>query len=556
MVQKTKLRNTRHTKQLATDKAIDLVYEGKFTSALALIKKHFKADEDIALFFKGWISQINNEHDKAIKFFEKSLTKNPLNQDALTGLTSSYVELNDYNRALECAEQCLLINKNDPRNIVNLATVTAKKYRGNINKQLEAIDLYSNAFDKVSNIPTDSEEHKKLVIDILSGWGASLIDINLQEEAVLVLETALSIDPLNPLVNKNLASAYSSLNEIDKAISSCQKAQMSDDSNLVYDSMYQEGMLELMRGNYNKGWRLHEFRLKTDIFREIRDIETPQWDGRPLKDYESLLVYQEQGLGDTLQFSRYLPLVANRVKNIDIEIKANHYQEWKDSSSEPASIRTFLHNNYPQVRNSYVKGWHDVDYKSYTYIVSFMSLPRLFKTTLSNIPDIPYFKPFNNTINTKNYDIGILWQGSKVHKNDINRSIDMQSICELISANSDKSFVSLQLDKYEELNKYPNIDQRCNNISNIDDTLALINSCSIIITVDSMVAHLAASANKPVLLLHAFSPDWRWMLDRKDSPWYPSVINIRQKHRKNWDSVLLEVNNEINKLFKIEIKLD
>ena len=550
MVQKTKLRNT---KQLAINKAIDLVYQAKFSSALAVIRKNFKAEDYTSLFFKGWIAQINNEHEKAIKFLEKSLTKNPINKDALIGLTASYLELNDFNRALECAEQCVLLDNKDPKSLVTLATVISKKYRNNLEKQEKAIELYLQAFNTVSSVSIPSEENNRLVLDILSGWGASLLDLKRPEEAILVLETALNLNSLDPLVHKNLTSAYTSINKIDKAIDSCKKAQLSDDYSLVYDSMYQEGMLELMRGNYTRGWRLHEYRLKTGQFKEINNLKVPQWDGSPLQDYESLLIYQEQGIGDTLQFSRYIPLVASRVANIDIEIKANHYQAWEDPKNEPASIREFLHRNYPQVRNSYTKGWHNLNYEDYTYVVSFMSLPRLFKTTLGNIPDIPYFKPVNATITPKKYDIGLLWQGSTAHRNDSNRSISIDYIKDLVAKHSDKSFVSLQLDTYEDL---PRVDQVGNNIKNIDDALEVINNCSVIITVDSMIAHLAASANKPVLLLHAYSPDWRWMLERRDSPWYPSIINLRQKSIQDWDSVLSEVNDEIDKLFKIEIKLD
>jgi tetratricopeptide (TPR) repeat protein len=553
MVQKTKLQNT---KQLVINKAIDLVYQAKLTTALTLIKKNFKADDSIFLFFKGWIAQINNEHDKAIKYLERSLTKNPLNQDALIGLSASYTELGDFDRALECAEQCVLLDKNDPRNLTTLATITAKKYRGNIEKQQKAIDLYLQAFEIVSTLSIPSEENTRLVLDILSGWGASLLDSKKPEEAILVLEAALNINDIDPLVHKNLASAYTSINKIDKAILSCQKAQMSDDTTIVYDALYQEGMLELMNGNYAKGWRLHEFRLKTSQFKDIRSLEVPQWDGRPLKEHESLLIYQEQGIGDTLQFSRYIPLIASRVKNIDIEVKPNHYQPWEDAHKEPSSIRAFLHGNYPQLRNSFVKGWDTVEYNDYTYITSFMSLPRLFKTTLSNIPDIPYFKPINSTIQSKKYDIGILWQGSKAHRNDINRSMPKEYLSEILKKHKDKSFLSLQLEYYQELHEYTNLDQIGNSIKNIDDTLTFINNCSIIVTVDSMVAHLAASANKPVLLLHAYSPDWRWMLDRRDSPWYPSIVNLRQVEVNNWNNIISEVNKEIDKLFQIEIKLD
>lgn len=553
MVQKTKLRNT---KQLAINKAISLVYQAKFSSALSVIKKNFKSDDCTSLFFKGWIAQINNEHDKAIRLLEKSLTKNPINQDALIGLSASYLELGDFDRALECAEQCVLLNKQDPRNLVALATVISKKYRGKEDKQEKALELYSNAFEIVSTNSIPSEENTKLVLDILAGWGASLLDLHRLEEAILVLETALSVDSINPLVHKNLASAYTQINSIGKAIDSCKKAQLSDDANLVYDSMYQEGMLELLSGNYNKGWRLHEFRLHTSQFKEIKNLGVPQWDGRPLKEFESLLVYQEQGLGDTLQFSRYIPLIASRVKNIDVEVKANHYQSWNDPSKEPASIRAFLSSNYKDIRRTHLKGWDALDYSDYTYAVSFMSLPRIFRTTLSNIPEIPYFKPTNVSVKPKKYDIGILWQGSKVHRNDSNRSMTLESVKTILNSHKDKSFVSLQLETYEELNDYKNINQMTASINTIDDTLEIINNCSVIIAVDSMVAHLAASANKPVLLLHAFSPDWRWMLERRDSPWYPSVINIRQNNRKDWSNVLHEVNKEINKLFQIEIKID
>jgi tetratricopeptide (TPR) repeat protein len=553
MVQKTKLRNTR---QLIVNKAIDLVYQNKLSTALLLIKKNFKAEDAITLFFKGWTHQINNEHEKAIKFFEKSLTKNPINQDALIGLASSYLEIGDFNRALECAEQCVLIKANDPRTMLTLATVISKKHRGDVENQLKAIQFYSQAFSLMQTPAIQTAERTKLLVDILAGWGASLLDIHQPEEAILVLELAVEIDNLNPLVHKNLASAYASLNEIDKAIDSCKKAQMSDDAAIVHDSMYQEGMLELMKGNYSKGWRLHEFRLNTSQFSSIRSLEVPQWDGRPLQEYESLLIYQEQGIGDTLQFSRYIPLALSRVKNLDIEVMPNHYQQWLDPSSEPASIRAFLHNNFKQLRNSFVKGWNSPDYTEYTYITSFMSLPRLFRTTLSNIPEIPNFKSVENSINCAKYDIGILWQGSKAHRNDGNRSIPTSAIEQLVAKHSDKSFVSLQLEHYAELDHLPNLKQLDAHIKNIDDTLHIINNCSLVVTVDSMVAHLAGSVNKPTLILHAYSPDWRWMLERRDSPWYPSIVNIRQSERKNWNSVMTELNEQLNKLFEIEIKLD
>jgi tetratricopeptide (TPR) repeat protein len=556
MVQKTKFRNIEQLKQLAINKAIDQVYNRKYLGALSTIKKHFKTEDATSYFFKGWISQLNREHDKAIKFFEKSLTQNPLNIDALTGLVSSYIEIGDYERAHECAEQCILINRKDPRNLVTLATVISKRYRGNVEKQREATSLFSEAFDLVKANPNLTKDYIQLTTDILSGWGASLIDLHEVEQAILVLEVAERLDSLNPLVHKNLASAYSSINELDKAISSCKKAQRSDDPNIVYDAMYQEGMLELMKGNFSRGWRLHETRLHTSQFSSVRSQKTPQWDGKPLEEYESLLIYQEQGIGDTLQFSRYIPLVYAKAKNIDIEVMANHYQKWEDPTEEPKSIRQFLHDNYsPYIRKSFIKGWNSPDYDSYTYIISFMSLPRIFRTSLDNIPETPNFRS-NSNMDIPEFDVGIFWQGSKEHRNDKNRSIPSNLVKDFIQEFPTLSFVSLQLDENYEVENLPNVYTYRENIKSIDDTLKIINKCKLVLTVDSMVAHLAGSANKDTYILHAYSPDWRWMLEIKNSPWYPSVTNIRQDKNKNWQKPLLEAKEHLQKVFASKIIVD
>jgi tetratricopeptide (TPR) repeat protein len=550
MVQKTKLRNTGQLKQLAINKAIESVQDGKFTGALSTIRKHFSSEDPTSYFFKGWVSQLSGDHAKAIRYFEKSLVKNPLNQDALTGLVGSYLELGDFERAHECAEQCILLNKHDPRNLCILATVVSKRYRGDVDKQLQAIKYFSEAFSKVKSNSVFTRDSIELTTDILSGWGACLINLHQPQRAIILLEAALELDPLNPLVNKNLASAYTSVNDIKKAIDSARKAQRSDDPEVVADSIYQEGMLELMLGNYQKGWRLHEHRLHTKQFAAVKATKTPQWRGETLQDGESLLIYQEQGIGDTLQFSRYLPLISTSAKNIDIEVMGNQYQKWIDPKKEPNSIRQFLHNNYKEVvRNSFVKGWNSPYYEDYTYIVSFMSLPRIFRTTLESVPAIPNFKAYNTAVSATAADIGILWQGSKEHKNDFNRSIPLDYVKNLLNRHSDKTFISLQLEPSEELQDIPNLKQLGHTVTNLDDTLTLLQSCKLVVTVDSMIAHLSGSANIPTVILHAYSPDWRWMLDRSDSPWYPSVTNIRQSSIQNWDSVFTALDKHLETVF-------
>jgi tetratricopeptide (TPR) repeat protein len=543
MVQKTRVQ---HTKQLAVNKAIDFVYSGKYNSALVVLKKHFKPNSSTQLFFKGWIAQLSNNHEKAVYFLEKAVVANPLNQDALTGLVTSYLELEQADKAYECAEQLVLINKEDPRTLLTLAIVKSKKHRGQPEEQSKAIELYKKAFELIDTFDITNPHTKELILDILSGWGASLIDIGAPEESIKLLETARNIDNFNPLVHKNLASAYTSIGRIDEAIDSAINAQRSDDPEIRADAMYQQGMLELLKGNYSKGWRLHEFRLHTKRFSSILASGVRYWQGEPLSSDEKLLVFQEQGIGDTLQFSRYLPIISSIAPNIDIQVMPNQYQKWYDPKKEPGSIKAFLANNYKNyIKNCYIKGWDNIPLEDYSYIVSFMSLPKIFKTTLNTIPDIPKFKSFSSAVFPQK-DIGILWQGSKEHKNDKNRSVPLDIVQNFTKRHNKLSFTSLQLESYKEMEHISQVGHR---LHSLDDALSLLYSCKLIITVDSMIAHLAGSAGIKTWVLHAYSPDWRWLLDVDKSPWYPSIINYRQSSPKDWHTVFEQLSKDIEAAF-------
>jgi tetratricopeptide (TPR) repeat protein len=558
MVQKTKLRDNREL--IVINNAIDLANAGCFDKAINLVKRKLNSVHYFSFFIRGWKEQAINNHAKAISYFEQSLIKNPLNEDAITGLASSYLELGEFSKAEECAEQLLLLNNKRPQNYLTYALVLSKKYKGNLEKQLKATDNFSKAFHMLRAEFDNSSEHIRMLTDILTGWGASILSTHNYSEAVALLNSAEDFSPGDPLINKNLASAHSSLMNIDEAIQSCQKAQKSEEYEIVMDSLYQEGMLQLLKGDFQKGWRLCEFRLNTQQFQGLKNYNIPNWNGEPIPEDKKLLIYQEQGLGDLLQFSRYIPLVHTRAANIDIEIIANQYAKWDDATAEPKSFRSFLHNNYSEfVTDSFVRGWHKNDYSKYAYKVSFMSLPRIFRTGIDTIPAIPNFKAFEVSSDVQElpmYDIGILWQGSKSHNNDINRSVPIKHIKQFVQNNSNLSFINLQLNNDEDLSDISNISCHSDKIKTLDDTLVILQKCKIVITVDSMIAHLAGSANIPTYILHAYSPDWRWLIDRRDSPWYPSITNIRQKQLRDWHSVFDQLDQEIKSVFDSKINID
>jgi tetratricopeptide (TPR) repeat protein len=547
MVQKTKF----HNRQRALSEATQLVYLGKLTKAVELVKKEYSVNSYEYYFFKGWVNQIKKNNVEAVKWFEKSLQKNPLNEYALEGLVYCYIDLREFNLALECAEQLFSIDRKNAKNLFVLATARSLYYRGDKDKLSQVPELFSESYDLAI-----ADKDFTLLKDVLIGWGACLVDLRNFEEAKIVLETVKLQDPSNDIIHKNLASVYAGLNLTDKAIESCNIAKLSDDPSIANDALYQLGMLLLSKGDYNPGWRLHEFRHSLQHF-DYRPTKTLNfWNGEVLtEDKDSVLLYQEQGIGDTIQFSRYIREVSKRVKNVDLLVHANTYMPWEKVGTEPNSLKSLLKENYPELSNIYIKDWDYLDYSKYTSMCSLMSLPRIFKTTLSNIPSIPYLTTsVKSELETS--DIGIFWRGSAAHANDENRSVPTHIVNSFIDNNNNKTFINLQIDRDEDLAPRDNITNAKDYIKDFRDTLAILNKCRVVITVDSMIAHLACSANIPTFILHADSADWRWLIKRRDSPWYPSAINLHQDSNKNWVTVFTQLQEEIDALFQSKILID
>lgn len=520
MVHTKKLPNT---KRIAHNKIIDLVNKGKFDSALMLVNKHFKKDSNQYLFFYGWVSQLQQKHSKAINYLEKALLLDPRNQDTLIGLAISYDALGDFNKALECCEHARLLFKNNAKVLFTLATISRKAGIAPENVLSMYIETLTLLVDK-------DENTTKLLVDTYIGIGSCFLDIRDYNNAEIYLAKAIDIDYYNTLAHKNLSNVYAGLGLIDKAIESTKIAQMSEDAEIATSSIYLEGMLQLAKKNYPRGWLAHEARIHCKDYKAKKLSPTTPLRLSSIKSTDTILVFQEQGIGDTLQFSRYLPMLSRYCTNIDLLIQPNHYVPITSNEKIP-SIKSFLELNYgDHIRKVYVQGV-DVTPESYDVTVSLMSLPYLFNTTLTTVPPIPKFVTDIRLDNTK-YNVGVCWQGSTHHYNDINRSIPADLMLDFINKHTDLSFATLQL----ETNK---------DITTLESTLALINVCDIIITVDSMIAHLAAGAGRETWLLLPYSADWRWGMKDSTSEWYPSIKIFRQQNYGDWPAVLNTVSNAL-----------
>lgn len=297
--------------------------------------------------------------------------------------------------------------------------------------------------------------------------------------------------------------------------------------------------LLLLTGQYSEGWREYEWRWKLAQFRgRARDHGQPLWDGTPLHG-GSIFLYTEQGFGDTLQFIRYAPLVKSHADTrVIVEC--------------PPSLKR-LFEGLPGIDQLISRGDPVPDFDVQAPI---MSLPGIFSGLGAEIPSqVPYLKPPRDlppiVHRTGKFNVGLAWAGNSNHLNDANRSIPLSMMAPLLRTPGPE-FHSLQMGpqaaELSQVAQVARIVDLAPRLSDFAHTAAAISEMDLVISVDTAVAHLAGAMGKPVWLLLPAAPDWRWLLDRKDTPWYPTMQLYRQDAPGDWSEVLLRAASALGKL--------
>jgi hypothetical protein len=292
-----------------------------------------------------------------------------------------------------------------------------------------------------------------------------------------------------------------------------------------------------LQGNFREGWEEYEARWDTESFGAVkRSFSQPLWRGEPLAG-ESILLHAEQGFGDTMQFVRYVPLVASRGGQVVLEIQPR--------------LRRLL-GNLPGAAKVIVRG---EELPEFSWHCPLLSLPLAFDTRLANIPaKVPYLYPgemevqkWSRRLQGDGLRVGLAWAGNPNHVREGERSIPLEQLAPLMQV-AGTTFYSLQKGPATaQIHKLPGIrlidlDSQQNDFA---DTAAIIANLDLVITVDTAVAHLAGAMGKPVWVLLHHVPDWRWLLHRDDSPWYPAARLFRQTIAKDWTSVIGRVRMEL-----------
>lgn len=337
-------------------------------------------------------------------------------------------------------------------------------------------------------------------IHCLQSLGKAMYHEGRPEESRDLLRTALRLHPGDPHIEYNLAFA------------------------------------ELQLGDWASGWTHYERRLDTGE-KEFpkREFKRPKWTGQALTD-SVLVVHCEQGLGDTIQFCRYLALVQPLCRKLVLEC--------------PGSLVDLMKQSFPGLEivpcGSPLPG--------YDYHVPLLSLPRVFRTTVSTVPaQVPYLQvcqrgALGSARDCEQFKVGVAWAGNPSLRNDLVRSIPL---CEMqpMTACTKASFYSLQVGPARQQLGLCSWADRLTDLAplltDFSQTAAIIQELDLVIAADTAIAHLAGALGKPVWILLPYAAEWRWLCGREDSPWYPTARLFRQSRPADWTGLILKVREQL-----------
>ncbi len=476
---------------------------------------------------QGWanlgqvLHQLKQDQD-ALACFDKALALQPDDIGILTNRANALLSLGRTEEALAAFRQILARVPQHPE---------ARLNSGIAHAALGALDEAVAEFDHaLTLVPGHPAAH--------FNRGVALYDLGRYADAVAAHDSALKAAPDHAGALLNRGRALAALNRFDDAIASYGKAHAlrKDDA----DVHFMESLALLTLGDYRRGFEKYEWRWRRGGMPEQKSRGRPLWRGDYSLARKTVLLHAEQGLGDTIQFARYVPLLAASGAKVVLEVQP-----------ELTTLMARLEGAATVIARGAAPPPFDVH-------CPLGSLPLAFKTEPATVPaDIPYLSADDAHLAKWSARIGALarpriafaWAGNPSHLNDRNRSIAFAKLAPLLSIPA--QFVSIQHDVRAEDSVALAGENRVTNVGaeleNFADTAAVIALCDLVISVDTAVAHLAGAMGRPLWMLLPFAPDWRWTLDGETSPWYPTARLFRQTAIGDWDGVIERLGVELKR---------
>ena len=448
--------------------------------------------------------------DEALGCQRRAIELSPDNSNAYNNLGFTLQEMDNIDDAITAGLQSVAI---DPKQ------VSAHNNLGTAYLANDELDRAEACFRYAAGLnPNFPDAHNNL--------GKVLYAKGKIDESIASLLRAIALRPNYPEAHNNLGNALCDKEQWEKAIASVRHS-------LLLRPDYPAGhwnlsLMLLRQGDFERGWAENDWRFRVRGLNQKLTIPQPWWDGDDL-DGRRILIHSEQGLGDTIQFVRYLPEVAARGGEIILAAQAELLTLLKD---------------FPGVWE--LKGLTEV-MPEFEVHCPLLSLPRLLNTTAKSIPaQVPYLSAdagraerWRERLAGDGKKVGLVWAGKREHTNDRNRTFGVETYAPLAEVGGVR-LVSLQ--KGIEIPAAPfQMADWTGELNDFADTAGLVANLDLVITVDTSVAHLAGAMGKPVWVLLPLTADWRWMLKRTDSPWYPTMRLFRQRTAGDWAGVIGEV---------------
>ncbi|MGB6237443.1 MAG: tetratricopeptide repeat protein [Bradyrhizobium sp.] len=499
--------------------------QGRHEEALKAIDKAVQLKPDDAALWKqlGDALLELRRHDHALLSFQHVLKLDPRDQDAVYKCGVLLHDTGRFEEAIAHLNVCdeLLPNHAPTLQARARALLGLRKF-----EQALADDLRANTL-----APGDA--------DTLNNIGACLQSLGREDEALVSFNQALERLPDSIEILNNKANILRQLQRFDEALALYDDIRARHLDNATTN--WNLALLQMLLGNFESGWAGREARWTTPDPSPYPKFNQPMWLGTESIEGKTILIHVDEGLGDTIQFVRYVPDVAARGARVILVVER-----------QLASLLS----GFPGV--SQCLAFSD-PLPAFDMHCPIGSLPLAFNTRLDTIPAERAYLPspqqsrieeWNARLGPRNrLRVGLVWSGSRTHRNDHNRSTSLAMLSRLLDL--DATFISLQKDIRDndraELGKSNIIDLTAE-LSDFEDTAALVKCLDLVISVDTSVAHLASALGCPTWILLPWTPDYRWLLDRDDSPWYPTARLFRQSQTRDYASVLDRVRSELLKL--------
>ncbi len=458
---------------------------------------------------------------EADRLYRQVLARQPNHADALQYMGVLASQMGRHDLAVPLIQRAIQLRPDADGAYYNLGRVFVEQ-----GKLDEAIDIWQKALRlRPDNAPA------------LLNLGNALCQQGQIDAAIDAHRRAIVVNPRYADAHFNLGFALTRQGNFDQAIDAYRQAIKFEAAHAKAHRNLSHALLAT--GNFIEGFKEHEWRWKCDDFTSpARNFPQPQWAGEPI-DGKTILLHCEQGFGDSIQFARYIPAVGDHGARVIVQCPRELARLLRPLRGVTQTVLT--NDPLPPI---------DLH-------CPLMSLPWVMGTTSRSIPSsVPYLQVESGLVSAwrqkselsgEGLKIGLVWAGSPDHKDDRNRSLDAAMLLPLFETPKTR-FFSLQKSAGPVSIAGHTLVDFTVKLSDFADTAALILQLDLVISVDTAVAHLAGALGKPVWVMLPFAADWRWMLHRADSPWYPTMRLFRQSTSGDWSTVVNDVASALTSL--------